>query len=171
MIKHLMFLLFIGLSSTVAQAAKPNQHILIDGSVARCSEMADYGSRAFRLTMIESSNSLLKFRLENLVCVNSADKMVHIPYALSRPFVHHKDGRTLSYEYTKGNVVVLNNEATAVYQTIAINPQLSSQEFSMNAGSLKTFDLSLQALEVIKIDGQFFDQGMVAGGSYRIRFK
>lgn len=162
-------LLLMGFISLTA-LAQPSQHILIDGSVARCSDLSDLGSRAFRITMREVHTDAIVFQIENLVCVQNSEKMIHIPYALSRAFLYHKDARTLSYEYPKANVVVLNDENTAIYQSIAINPNLTIQNFVVNTKNLKVsaFNLSLQPLEVIKIDGQFYDQGMVFGGSYRI---
>ncbi len=171
MLKMVLAFVVVGLSAVVVQAQNPTQHILIDGSVARCHDMSDYGSRAFKVKMIRSENNFLTFRLDNLVCIEQSGKMIHVPYALSSPFVFNKDGRTLSYEYTKANIVVLNTDATALYQTMAINPHVSSQEFVINTPDVKVFDISLQPLEVIKIDGKFFDQGMTFGGSYRITFR
>ena len=157
-----------------AEAKTVNNHILIDGSVARCAERADLGMRAFRLSVVDSQKHTTVMLVESLVCVAANGKMIHVPYALGQSFEYRNDaGRTLSYEYKKAQIVVLNTEATAVLQAIALDSSLTNQEITINHTAFKAtvFDVSLQAVETIKVDGKLLDQGLVHGGSYRITIK
>lgn len=171
--KNIFIAFMLIFASIISEAKTAHQHILIDGSVVRCIDMQDFGQRAFKIKIKEVLTGAIRLQIHNLVCINNQGQMAHIPYALSRPFAYEKNGRTLSYEYSKAQVVVLNTEATKLLQKHEINPNLSSQEVVIYTDYLATdiFDISLQALEVIKVDKKVLDQGMTFWGSYRIRLQ
>ena len=170
--KYIM-IAFALLVAAPALAKSAHQHILIDGFVARCIDMQDFGQRAFTIKVTEVVTGAIRLRIDNLVCINNQGQMAQIPFALSRPFGYEKNNRTLSYEYSKAQAVVLNTEATKLLQKHEINPNLSSQKVVIYSDYLGTdiFDISLQALEVIKLDKKVLDQGMTFWGSYRIRLQ
>lgn len=171
--KNIFIILILIFASIISEAKTAHQHILIDGSVARCIGMQDFGQRAFKIKVTEVLTGAIRLRIDNLVCIDNQGQMAYIPYALSRPFAHERNGRTLSYEYSKAQVVVLNIEATKLLQMREINPNLSFQKVVIYTDYLGTdiFDISLQALEVIKIDKKVLDQGMTTWGSYRIKLQ
>lgn len=149
---------------------KVNSDVLPNGSVARCKEGGDTGTRAFRLTVKEVAVTTLKLQVDTLVCIRLEGKMALVPFALSEKQVFKNNGHVISYENIEASLAITNTEATALLDRVFLDLTQFSQEITLHTDKLRTrvFDVSLQSLEVIRIDGKAVDQGMRFSGSYRI---
>ena len=169
----LKILVLISLSSmATVSLAKENLRIVQDGSVARCSDLSSEGHRAYRLTEVSSSATQINFKLETLQCVlNSTETVtVLVPYALSKPVNYNYKSDTMSYEVSSSYLSVTNTDLTQELAQIPINSQLSSQSVMIDRKLIeeKQIDVTVMGLELIKKNNQFFDQGLIFGGHFRI---
>lgn len=163
------------LLSTVAVNALPTRisDILPNGSVARCNEGGDAGSRAFRLAIKNVSATSLTLQVDTLVCLRLEGKMSLVHYALSEKQVYKNNGHVISYEYGNASLAVTNTDATHLLDVINLDSTKFTQEVTLDIQRLPSlvFDVGLQMLEVIKIDEKVVDQGMRSSGSYRINLQ
>lgn len=169
MIKIILFTATL-IAAITGAAATAKTDILIDGSVGICSEGGDIGRRAFRLSVKSLRNTELTLSTETLICSRVNGRITYVPYALSRVTSFGNAEHTMTYAYPLAYLVILNSEGTTVFQRILLNSKLIQQEITVATNTLqtKTFDVALQSLEVIQINGQPYDQGMEGSGSYRI---
>lgn len=166
-----MFVAALLISSFSAQAAQsPISDVLPNGSVARCHETGDAGSRAYRLTIKGVSATSLTLQIDTLICLRLEGKMTLVPYALSEKQFYKNNGHVISYENIEASLAITNTEATALLARVVLDTTKFSQEVVLDTQEIHTrvFDVSLQLLEVVRIDGKFVDQSMRANGTYRI---
>jgi len=171
MLKNLVITAAILISATTVQAVPTTiSDILPNGSVARCKEGGDAGSRAFRLTIKDMSPTSLTLQVDTLVCLRLEGKMTLVHYALSEKQVYRDNGHVISYEYGNASLAVTNTDATHLFDRINLDSTQFTQDVTLNIQALPShvFDVGLQMLEVIKIDDTIVDQGMKFSGSYRI---
>lgn len=170
MLKNIVIIATTLISTMTAEALPLIRGVLPNGSVARCKEGGDAGTRAFRLTIKETTFSDLTLQVDTLVCLHYQGKMTLVPYALSEKQVYKNNGHVISYEYGNVSLAVTNTDATDLFDRIALDSTKFSQDVKVNLLMLPApiFDVSLQMLEVIKIDDKIVDQGIRANGSYRI---
>lgn len=171
MLKNFVITAALLISANFVQAApKPLSDILPNGSVARCNEGGDAGSRAYRLAVKDVTTTGLTLQVDTLVCMRLEGKMTLVPYALSEKQVFKNNGHVISYENIEASLAITNTEATQLLARITLDTSKFSQEVVLDANVLRAtvFDVSLQFLEVIRIDGKVVDQGMRANGTYRI---
>lgn len=171
MLKNFVITAALLVSAISAQALQsPITDILPNGSVARCHETGDAGTRAYRLAIKEISATSLALQIDTLVCLHLEGKMTLVPYALSEKQVYKNNGHVISYENIEASLAITNTEATALLARITLDTTKFSQEVTLDLQALRArvFDVSLQFLEVIRIDGKVADQGMRANGTYRI---
>lgn len=171
MLKFLAIISLALVSTISAQAtSNPGIDILPNGSVARCSEGGDAGSRAYRLSLKEASENSLVLQIDTLICLRLEDKMTLIPYALSEKQTFKNNGHVIVYENIEASLAITNTEATALLARVTIDTTKFSQEVMLDLKALRfpAFDINLQFLEVIRIDGKVVDQGMRNNGTYRI---
>lgn len=171
MLKNFVICAALLVSAISAQAFQsPISDILPNGSVARCHETGDAGARAYRLAIKEISATSLTLQVDTLVCLSLEGKMTLIPYALSEKQVYKNNGHVISYENIEASLAITNTEATALLARVTLDTAKFSQEVTLDLQTLRArvFDVSLQFLEVIRIDGEVVDQGMHTNGTYRI---
>lgn len=157
------------LATITAQAQSSN--VLLDGSVARCEEGGDAGARAYRLKVKENTATTLTLQFDALVCKKINKKMTLVPFALGEKQVYQNEGHTIVYKNSQARLAITNTEGTVLLETITLDVNKTSQDVTLNTQTLRAriFDMHLQVLEVITVDGHFSDQGLRAGGTYRIR--
>lgn len=174
MLKNLVITAAILISAATVQALPiAISDILPNGSVARCKEGGDAGTRAFRLTIKEVTLAALTLQVDTLVCLRLEGKMTLVHYALSEKQVYRNNGHVISYEYGNASLAVMNTDATHLFDRINLDSTKFTQDVTVNIQTLPSliFDVGLQMLEVIKIDDKIVDQGMKASGSYRINLQ
>ncbi len=174
MLKNLVITAAILISAATVQALPTAvSDILPNGSVARCKEGGDAGSRAFRLTIKDLSAASLTLQVDTLVCLRLEGKMTLVHYALSEKQVYKNNGHVISYEYGNASLAVMNTDATHLFDRINLDSTKFTQDVTLNIQAVPShvFDVGLQMLEVIKIDDKIVDQGMKASGSYRINLQ
>ncbi len=147
--------------------------ILPNGSMARCKEVSDAGTRAFQLSTTEVTPMLLTLKVDTLICVRLEDSMTFVHYALGEKQSYKNNGHIVSYENIEASLAITNTEATAVLGRIYLDLSKFSQKVIIDTAALnaRSFDISLQMLEVIRIDGKPVDQTVRDNGSYRITLK
>lgn len=171
MLKNFVISAALLVSAISAQASQyPISDILPNGSVARCNETGDVGTRAYRLAIKEITATSLTLQVDTLVCLRLEGKMTLAPYALSEKQVYKNNGHVISYENIEASLAITNTEATALLARVTLDTAKFSQEVILDLQTLRArvFDVSLQFLEVIRIDGEVVDQGMRTNGTYRI---
>lgn len=171
MLKNFVISAALLLSAISAQAFQsPISDVLPNGSVARCHETGDAGLRAYRLAVKEISATALTLQVDTLVCLRLEGQMTLVPYALAEKQVYKNNGHVISYENIEASLAITNTEATALLARVTLDTAKFSQEVTLDLQALRAriFDVSLQFLEVIRIDGKVVDQGMRANGTYRI---
>ena len=171
MLKNFAIATALVLSAISAKAFQsPISDVLPNGSVARCHESGDSGLRAYRLAIKEISATALTLQVDTLVCLRLEGQMTLIPYALAEKQVYKNNGHVISYENIEASLAITNTEATALLARVTLDTTKFSQEVTLDLQALRTrvFDVSLQMLEVIRIDGKVVDQGMRANGTYRV---
>lgn len=174
MLKNLVITAALLISAATVQAIPTAiSDILPNGSVARCKEGGDTGSRAFRLTIKDLSPASLTLQVDTLVCLRLEGKMTLVNYALSEKQIYRNNGHVISYEYGNASLAVTNTDATHLFDRINLDSTKFTQDVTLNIQALPAliFDVSLHMLEVIKIDDEIVDQGMRANGSYRINLQ
>jgi hypothetical protein len=162
------------ISATTALAApRAITDILPNGSLTRCREASDAGSRAFQLTMTDVTPTALTLKVDTLVCLRLEDSMTLVPYALAEKQIFKNNGHIISYENIEASLAITNTEATVVLGRLYLDLTKFSQNVIINSDALsaRVFDISLQMLEVIRIDGKPVDQTVRTNGSYRITLK
>ncbi len=169
----LKILILISLSSmATVSLAKENLRIVQDGSVARCSDLSSVGHRAYRLTEVSSSATQINFKLETLQCVlNSTETaMVLVPYALAAPIIYKYQNQTMSYEMNSTYLSVTNTDLTRELFQIPIDSRASVQTVTIDRNSLteKSVDITVMGIQLVKKNNQFFDQGLIYGGHFRL---
>lgn len=171
MFKPLVVAATILVSTLTAQAfSSSGIDISPNGSMARCQETSDAGIRAYRLSLKEISTTSLILNIDTLVCLRLEGQMTFVPYALSAKQTYHNNGHVIVYENIDASLLVTNAEATSLLARITIDTSRFSQEVKLDVQALKAkvFDISLQLLEVIRIDGKVVDQNVRTNGTYRI---
>lgn len=170
MLRNFFIVAAVLVSVVHTQAFSAISDILPNGSVARCHEGGDAGSRAYRLTIKDATATSLTLQVDTLVCLRFEGKMALIPYALAEKQVYKNNGHTISYENIDASLAITNTEATALLARVTLDTTKFTQEVVLDMKVLRTrvFDVSLQFLEVIRIDGKVVDQGMRANGTYRV---
>lgn len=172
MFKSLVVAATILVSTLTAQAYSSlgGIDILPNGSMARCQESSNSGIRAYRLSLKEISTTSLILNIDTLVCLRLEGQMTFVPYALSAKQTYHNNGHVIIYENIEASLLVTNSEATSVLARIKVDTSHFSQEIKLDIQALQTkvFDISLQLLEVIRIDGKVVDQNVRSHGTYRI---
>lgn len=171
MLKNFVITAALLFSAISAQALQPPiSDVLPNGSVARCHEGGDAGTRAYRLAVKDISTTSLTLQVDTLVCLRLEGKMALVPYALSEKQIYKNNGHVISYENIEASLAITNTDATALLARVTLDTSKFSQEVTLDLQVLRTrvFDVSLQFLEVIRIDGKVVDQGMRANGTYRI---
>lgn len=171
MLKNFVLSAAFLVSAISAQALQsPISDVLPNGSVVRCHETGDAGTRAYRLTVKDLAPTALTLQVDTLVCLRLEGKMTLVPYALAEKQVYKNNGHVISYENIEASLAITNTEATALLARVNLDTTKFSQEVTLNLQTLRArvFDVSLQFLEVIRIDGEAVDQGMRNSGTYRI---
>lgn len=170
MLKKMMAVLSLSFSAIVC--ASSGAHVVQDGSVARCQDLSDVGYRVYKISEVSSTSTEYVFKLETLQCVlNSTETAtVLVPYAMATPIVFKHNNDVLSYEITKSYISVTNNDRTIEMFQIPLDAKLQTQLVTINRRQLteKSVDLTVMGLELIQLNNNFFDQGLIFSGRFRI---
>lgn len=174
MLKNFVVIMALFISATTAFATSQSiADILPNGSMTRCKEASHAGARSFQLTVTDITPTLLTLNVETFVCMHIEDSMTFVHYSLAEKQTFKNNGHTISYENIEASLAITNPEATAVLDRVYLDRSKFSQTVTIDTAALSTsvFDVSLQRLEVIKIDDKPVDQTVRASGSYRITLK
>lgn len=102
---------------------------------------------------------------------NSAEaETVLIPYALATPINYLHNNNILSYEIIRSYLSVTNNDRTIELFQIPLDTKLQTQLVTIERRKLteKSVDLTVMGLELIQLNNQFFDQGLIFSGRFRL---
>ncbi len=170
MLSKLAILLSLSLFASMS-LADSGLHVVKDGSVVRCSDTSDAGYRAYKMSEVSSSSTQFVFQLETLLCVLNTSKTgsVLVPYALAQPILYKNNNDILSYEILQSYVSVTNNDRTLEMFQIPLDAKLQTQIVTIERQKLteKSIDLTVMGLQLIQLNNQFFDQGLIFSGRFR----
>lgn len=157
---------------SVIAIASSDIHVVKDGSVARCQDLSDVGHRVYKMSEVSSTSAEFVFQLETFQCfLNSTDTATElIPYALATPINYLHNNNILSYEIIRSYLSVTNNDRTVELFQIPLDTKLQTQLVTIARRKLteKSVDLTVMGLELIQLNNQFFDQGLIFSGRFRL---
>ncbi|MEQ1722522.1 MAG: hypothetical protein ABL930_05060 [Pseudobdellovibrio sp.] len=158
---------------SVAGFSQTSAFVLQDGSVAKCNESGDAGGRAFRIKVLSSDAAQVTMKLDTLICVQNNQSSILVPNPLANKAMYNNQKDILTYEISSAFIQVTNDEGTQELAQINIDTKLASQIIVLKTAgiNLATVDMTIQALQIIKINNLFFDQGLIFGGRYRLNRK
>lgn len=174
--KASVFSMLAVLAFSVIGFAAPKAVVLKDGSVAKCDSLADVSKRAFRITVVSSSEDLVTIKLDTLVCAalddNRSVKLMPLTLGRSLTF-HDRDGGKDSMTYTikRASLQIVNDAETDLVRNIDIDINAASQLIAIKlplGNNLSRVDMTIISLETIFLNDKFFDQGEIFGGNYRL---
>lgn len=165
-----ILVLFLLLLTEASALADISAVVVQNGSVIRCEETADVGQRAFRLQVIDVSDSSLLINLQTLVCtsVGETQKLALLP--ISAPHIMPLNNGAYTFEIGQPEIVVTNSEVTREIQRIPFDGRLSVQQLKIDRTliSEKSVDLTIMGIGLTKKNDIVEHQGPTNGGHFRL---
>lgn len=172
MMKQFLVLAAVAVSSLAVQAqSQLKQHIMLDGSVAKCSEKGDQGNNAYRMKVIEASGQTLVIRMQSLLCVEDQNKLSLIPQKLDFKKSYTIDGQSVQEVYSNPVMQITNTEGTELFTTVDLDASKEVQDVALDLSKVRgqAFNMNLLTHKRLILDGQLIDHRQIGGGSYRVR--
>lgn len=153
--------------------AVPSSSVLLDGSVVQCETLADLNKRAFRLEVVGVEKGNIQLRLNTLVCLQvevGLNQVALFPIKLSEPVVFKNQNDNMISQLRDAKLQITDETGTQVLFHINLDMNVESQQISIKAPSFAgdRLDMTMLSLEMLHYNGQFFDQGVIFSGSYRL---
>lgn len=165
-----IFVLLLLLLTEGSALAEISAVVVQNGSNIRCEEKADIGRRAFRLQVVDASDSALVLNLQTLVCISHGDAQKLAAMPISAPYAVQLDNGIYTFEISQPELVITNSEVTREIQRIRFDGQLASQQLIIDRTRIseKSVDLTIMGIGLTKKNDVIEHQSMTNGGHFRL---